>query len=178
MYIDTAMEPQRSKLQSTDAVREISLGVVSDRRRLGLHPYADLQSRFSALAECRAGSHFSAESQPTLRSTLKSCRRPDRDRLLRDNQGDNRVASFRNAPERAGHCLTRMLPMRRHFVNQKSNDFYPSGSVTNGSRVAIVVGPERHSRVHAAAREACFPVRSVSLLSRPDLATPKPRRAT
>jgi hypothetical protein len=29
---------------------------------------------------------------------------------LRDNLDERRVASFRNAPERAGHCLTRMLP--------------------------------------------------------------------
>jgi hypothetical protein len=52
---------------------------------------------------------------------------PDGPALLhdvrRDNQDECRIASFRNAPERAGHCLTRMLPMRGHFVNQKSNDF-------------------------------------------------------
>lgn len=29
-----------------------------------------------------------------------------------------RVASSRNAPERVGHCLTRMLPSRHHFVNR------------------------------------------------------------
>jgi hypothetical protein len=28
-----------------------------------------------------------------------------------------RIASSRNAPERVGHCLTRMLPSLRHFVN-------------------------------------------------------------
>jgi hypothetical protein len=28
----------------------------------------------------------------------------------RDNQGESRIASSRNAPERVGHCLTRMLP--------------------------------------------------------------------
>jgi hypothetical protein len=29
-----------------------------------------------------------------------------------------RIASSRNAPERVRHCLTRMLPARRHFVNR------------------------------------------------------------
>ena len=31
-----------------------------------------------------------------------------------------RIASPRNVPERAGHCLTRMLPSRGRFVNQLS----------------------------------------------------------
>jgi integrase len=39
-------------------------------------------------------------------------------KVLRDNQGENRVASFRNAPERAGHCLTRMLPQLHQDVNR------------------------------------------------------------
>ena len=29
-----------------------------------------------------------------------------------------RIASSRNAPERTGHCLTRMLPSARHIVNR------------------------------------------------------------
>ena len=38
--------------------------------------------------------------------------------LRRDNQDDIRIASSRNAPERVEHCLTRMLPAPRQFVNQ------------------------------------------------------------
>ena len=38
--------------------------------------------------------------------------------LSGDNQGGCRIASSRNAPERVEHCLTRMLPARRHFVNR------------------------------------------------------------
>jgi hypothetical protein len=38
--------------------------------------------------------------------------------LPRDNQGENRIASSRNAPQRPKHCLTRMLPSLRHFVNR------------------------------------------------------------
>ena len=59
-----------------------------------------------------------------------------------------RIASSRNAPERVGHCLTRMLPS--------------AASACQSGR----------------ARKTCFPVRSASLLSRPDLAPPKPRSAT
>jgi hypothetical protein len=53
--------------------------------------------------------------------------------VLRDNQGENRIASFGNAPERAGYCLTRMLPMRRHFVNHKTNDFDTQRQIARGS---------------------------------------------
>src|ERR1700744_1503114 len=35
---------------------------------------------------------------------------------------DPRIASTRNAPERAGHCLTRMLPARHQFVNRHPNE--------------------------------------------------------
>ena len=35
-----------------------------------------------------------------------------------DNQDDSRIASSRNAPERVEHCLTRMLPAPRQFVNR------------------------------------------------------------
>ena len=38
-------------------------------------------------------------------------------RLLRDNLDERRIASSSNAPEWTGHCLTRMLPSLRHFVN-------------------------------------------------------------
>ena len=98
--------------------------------------------------------------------------------MPRDNQGENRIASFRNAPERAGHCLTRMLPMRGHFVNRKPSHF-------NSQRLGNEWLAGRDRRRFGAAlastprpRKACFPVRSVSLLSRPDLAPPKLRRAT
>ena len=37
--------------------------------------------------------------------------------LSGDNQDGCRIASSRNAPERAEHCLTRMLPTARHIVN-------------------------------------------------------------
>jgi hypothetical protein len=37
--------------------------------------------------------------------------------LPRDNQGESRVASSKNAPERAKHCLNKMLPSPRYFVN-------------------------------------------------------------
>jgi Reverse transcriptase (RNA-dependent DNA polymerase)/Group II intron, maturase-specific domain len=42
--------------------------------------------------------------------------------LPRDNQGENRVASSRNAPQPPEHCLTRMLPSLRHFVNRRRTD--------------------------------------------------------
>jgi hypothetical protein len=98
--------------------------------------------------------------------------------MPRDNQGESRIASFRNAPERAGHCLTRMLPMRGHFVNRKPSHF---DSQRLGNE--WLAGRDRRRFGAALAstprpRKACFPVRSVSLLSRPDLAPPKLRRAT
>ena len=71
-----------------------------------------------------------------------------------DNQDDRRIASSRNAPERAEHCLTRMLPAPRQFVNRLHGVRRPRGVTQTG-----------------------FPVRSASLLSRPDLALPKSRRA-
>jgi hypothetical protein len=37
--------------------------------------------------------------------------------VSRDNQDEGRIASSRNAPERAGHCLTRMLPWPDQLVN-------------------------------------------------------------
>jgi hypothetical protein len=40
-------------------------------------------------------------------------------RLPRDNQGECRIASSSNAPERAKHCLIRMLPSPHHFVNRR-----------------------------------------------------------
>ena len=40
-------------------------------------------------------------------------------RLFSDNQGGCRIASSRNAPERVEHCLTRMLPTPRQFVNRQ-----------------------------------------------------------
>ena len=39
--------------------------------------------------------------------------------LQRDNQGECRIASSSNAPERAERCLTRMLPTSRDFVNRR-----------------------------------------------------------
>ena len=38
-------------------------------------------------------------------------------RVRGDNLGECRIASSRNAPERAGHCLTRMLPWPDPLVN-------------------------------------------------------------
>ena len=38
--------------------------------------------------------------------------------MFSDNQDGCRIASSRNAPERAEHCLTRMLPAPRQFVNR------------------------------------------------------------
>jgi hypothetical protein len=64
-----------------------------------------------------------------------------------DNQDECRVASSRNAPEPAGHCLTRMLPWPHHLVNRRR-------------------------------RKDGFPVRSLGLLSRPDLTPSEPRSAT
>ena len=66
--------------------------------------------------------------------------------LLRDNLDESRIASSRNAPEQAGHCLTRMLPWPHHLVNRPK-------------------------------RKDGFPVRSLGLLSRPDLTPAEPRRA-
>ena len=59
-------------------------------------------------------------------------------------------------PERVEHCLTRMLPAPRRFVNRLH------GFCSAAFRGVTQTG---------------FPVRSASLLSRPDLALPKPRRA-
>lgn len=39
--------------------------------------------------------------------------------VRRDNQRECRIASSSNAPERAKHCLIRMLPSRCHFVNRR-----------------------------------------------------------
>jgi hypothetical protein len=39
--------------------------------------------------------------------------------MFRDNLDERRIASTSNAPERAKHCLTRMLPSPRHFVNRR-----------------------------------------------------------
>jgi hypothetical protein len=64
-----------------------------------------------------------------------------------------RIASSRNAPERIGHCLIRMLPVARQF------------------RLPVLI--ERPTR-RDPNRLSCS---TASLLSRPDLATPKPRRA-
>ena len=71
-----------------------------------------------------------------------------------DNQDGCRIASSRNAPERVEHCLTRMLPAPRQLVNRLRGLRRLRGVTQTG-----------------------FPVRSASLLSRPDLALPKPRRA-
>ena len=89
-------------------------------------------------------------------TTLRSRRhelQPPRGPSFSDNQDGCRIASSRNAPERVEHCLTRMLPAPRQFVNRIT------GSALRG------------------VTQAGFPVRSASLLSRPDLALPKPRRA-
>ena len=42
--------------------------------------------------------------------------------LLRGDQGENRIASSRDAPERLEHCLTRMLPKRRLVVKRQPPD--------------------------------------------------------
>ena len=39
-------------------------------------------------------------------------------RVPRDDLDERRIASFRNAPERAGHCLIRMLPWPLQNVNR------------------------------------------------------------
>ena len=44
--------------------------------------------------------------------------RPARWNVRSDNQDGCRIASSRNAPERVEHCLTRMLPTPRQFVNR------------------------------------------------------------
>jgi hypothetical protein len=66
-------------------------------------------------------------------------------------------------------------PMRRHFVNRKLNDFdaqrLGSGWLAGCDRLrsgALLARPPW-------SRNASFPVRSVSSLSRPDLASLKPR---
>jgi hypothetical protein len=48
----------------------------------------------------------------TARATLK------KPVVSSDNQDRCRIAASRNAPERAKHCLTRMLPAPRQFVNR------------------------------------------------------------
>jgi hypothetical protein len=49
--------------------------------------------------------------QPELPAAVVRCR------LCDDNQDESRIASSRNASERAGHCLTRMLPWPDQLVN-------------------------------------------------------------
>jgi hypothetical protein len=98
-----------------------------------------------------------------------------------------RIASPRNVPERAGHCLTRMLPSRGHFVNQLSiggGDWRPGVLFTNCPHInasrwttyAVAIGDrafgERLLLRWYVADYKAFPVRSKSLLSRPDLAPP------
>ena len=73
-----------------------------------------------------------------------------------DNQDGCRIASSRNAPERVEHCLTRMLPAPRQFVNRLHR--FSSAALRGVTQTG-------------------FPVRSASLLSRPDLALLKPRSA-
>ena len=70
----------------------------------------------------------------------------------------------------------------RHSVYQDARQRNPqrwSGSTRNWTPVGVVtLNPEHDTVVRAATYKSCFPVRSESLLSRPDLAAPKPRRAT
>ena len=73
-----------------------------------------------------------------------------------DNQDGCRIASSRNAPERVEHCITRMLPAPRQFVNRLHR--FSSAALRGVTQTG-------------------FPVRSMSLLSRPDLALLKPRSA-
>jgi len=70
----------------------------------------------------------------------------------------------------------------RHAVYQDARQRNPqrwSGSTRNWTPAgAVTLNPERDIVVRAATSQIHFPVRSASLLSRPDLAAPKPRRAT
>jgi hypothetical protein len=89
---------------------------------------------------------------------------PMRKPVDRDNQDECRIASSRNAPERIGHCLIRMLPVARQFVNR-------GPGLRRINRLPVLI--ERPTR-RDPNRLSCS---TASLLSRPDLATPKPRRA-
>ena len=70
----------------------------------------------------------------------------------------------------------------RHVVYQDARQRNPqrwSGPTRNWTPAgAVTLNPERDIVVRAATSQIHFPVRSASLLSRPDLAAPKPRRAT
>jgi hypothetical protein len=55
------------------------------------------------------------DDRPGLDSCLKAL-------LPGDNYPERRIASSRNAPERTGCCLTRMLPSPRHIVNRDPED--------------------------------------------------------
>ena len=70
----------------------------------------------------------------------------------------------------------------RHAVYRDARERNPrrwSAQTRNWTPVGVVtLNPERDAVVRAATSQIRFSVRSASLLSRPDLATPKPRRAT
>ena len=70
----------------------------------------------------------------------------------------------------------------RHAVYRDARERNPrrwSAQTRNWTPVGVVtLNPERDTVVRAATSQIRFSVRSASLLSRPDLATPKPRRAT
>jgi hypothetical protein len=70
----------------------------------------------------------------------------------------------------------------RHVVYQDARSRNPqrwSGQTRNWKPVGTVtLNPERTSSSGRQPHQSCFPVRSASLLSRPDLAAPKPRSAT
>ncbi len=86
------------------------------------------------------------------------------------------------AQRHAGQDSARLAA--RHAVYQDARQRNPqrwSGQTRNWTLVGVVtLNPERDAVVRAATSQikSSFPVRSASLLSRPDLAAPKPRRAT
>lgn len=72
--------------------------------------------------------------------------------LSSDNQGKNRIASSRNAPERTGHYLTRMLPSPRHIVNQVAEN----PAANRFLRVIRAGGPIEEARPASGHRPALF----------------------
>ena len=74
--------------------------------------------------------------------------------LRSDNQDGRRIASSRNAPERVEHCLTRMLPTPRQFVN-------PARGFGRLKRLPVLHKAGRATRSKPTFlfdRRACFPV--------------------
>jgi hypothetical protein len=131
--------PQRQGCQDSQRRIPRLLATGRSRRRLPARDRSSVNQtgrQASALAQARVIRPSAGQVALLLRDMMTTCSNtlerhaaiqittgiasyPNRTHLPRDNQGENRIASSGNAPLWAGHCLTRMLPSRRHFVNRE-----------------------------------------------------------